>query len=70
MIVFPINLYTVIKMKKQHQDIIRFFLEDHNVNVELTTSKRTGYHKYSFKEEDVQSVIIDLGFAINWDMAG
>ncbi len=45
------------------------FLEDHNVNVELTTAKRTAYHKYSFKDNDVQSVVIDLGFAINWDKA-
>ncbi|QOD60473.1 GH92 family glycosyl hydrolase [Polaribacter haliotis] len=43
------------------------FLEDHNVNVELTTTKRTAYHKYTFKKEDKQSVVIDLGFAINWD---
>ncbi len=43
------------------------FLEDHNINVELTTSKRTAYHRYTFKEDDDQSVIINLGFAINWD---
>jgi predicted alpha-1,2-mannosidase len=45
------------------------FLEDHDVNVELTTSYRTANHKYTFKEGDKQSVIIDLGFAINWDKA-
>jgi len=45
------------------------YLEDHDVNVELTTSKRTAYHKYTFKEGDQQSVVIDLGFAINWDKA-
>jgi predicted alpha-1,2-mannosidase len=45
------------------------FLEDPQVNVELTTSKRTAYHKYTFKENDKQSVVIDLGFAINWDKA-
>lgn len=43
------------------------FLEDPNVNVELTTSKRTAYHKYTFQEDDDQSVIVNLGFAINWD---
>lgn len=57
------------KNEKATSGYYQVFLEDHNINVELTTSKRTGYHKYSFKEEDVQSVIIDLGFAINWDMA-
>ncbi|PQV50229.1 putative alpha-1,2-mannosidase [Jejuia pallidilutea] len=45
------------------------YLEDHNINVELTTSKRTAYHKYTFKANDEQSVVIDLGFAINWDKA-
>lgn len=45
------------------------FLEDHNVNVELTTTDRAAYHKYTFKEGDEQSVVIDLGFAINWDKA-
>lgn len=45
------------------------FLEDHNVNVELTTSLRTAYHKYTFSKTDKQSVIIDLGFSINWDKA-
>lgn len=57
------------KNEKATPGYYQIFLEDHHVNVELTASKRTGYHKYSFKEEDVQSVIIDLGFAINWDMA-
>lgn len=47
----------------------QLFLEDPNVNVELTTSKRTAYHKYTFKENDEQSVVIDLGFAFNWDQA-
>lgn len=45
------------------------YLKDHDVNVELTTSQRTAYHKYTFKEDDEQSVVIDLGFAINWDKA-
>ncbi|AUC83827.1 alpha-mannosidase [Polaribacter sp. ALD11] len=43
------------------------FLEDHDINVELTTSKRTANHKYTFKKGDKNAVVIDLGFAINWD---
>ncbi|MFH4965701.1 GH92 family glycosyl hydrolase [Gaetbulibacter sp. M235] len=43
------------------------FLEDPKVNVELTSSLRTAYHKYTFTQEDKQSVVVDLGFAINWD---
>ncbi|AXP81456.1 Glycosyl hydrolase family 92 [Mariniflexile rhizosphaerae] len=45
------------------------FLEDPKINVELTTSERTAYHKYTFAENDKQALIIDLGFAINWDKA-
>ena len=45
------------------------FLEDPKINVELTTSQRTAYHKYTFAENDEQALIIDLGFAINWDKA-
>ena len=45
----------------------RVFLEDFNVNVELTSAKRTAYHRYTFEEGDEQTVVIDLGYAINWD---
>ncbi|HEX8015879.1 MAG TPA: GH92 family glycosyl hydrolase [Flavobacterium sp.] len=45
------------------------FLEDPKINVELTSSQRTAYHKYTFAKNDNQSVVVDLGFAINWDKA-
>ena len=45
------------------------FLEDPKINVELTASQRTAYHKYTFAKGDEQSVILDLGYAINWDKA-
>lgn len=47
----------------------RVFLEDPKINVELTASQRTAFHKYTFAKNDKQSVVIDLGFAINWDKA-
>jgi predicted alpha-1,2-mannosidase len=47
----------------------QIFLEDPKINVELTSSQRTAFHKYTFTKNDKQSVIIDLGFAINWDKA-
>ncbi|OAD42241.1 GH92 family glycosyl hydrolase [Polaribacter atrinae] len=55
------------KNEKASPGYYQVFLEDHDVNVELTTSKRTANHKYSFKKGDKNSVVIDLGFAINWD---
>ncbi|GIZ10226.1 GH92 family glycosyl hydrolase [Flavobacterium sp. UMI-01] len=45
------------------------FLNDPKVNVELTTSLRTAYHKYTYEKREPQSVIVDLGFGINWDKA-
>ncbi|MEP5338165.1 MAG: GH92 family glycosyl hydrolase [Algibacter sp.] len=45
------------------------FLQDHNVNVELTTSLRTAFHKYTYAKGDKQFVIVNLGFGINWDKA-
>ena len=45
------------------------YLEDPKINVELTSSLRTAFHKYTFIKNDQQSVVIDLGFAINWDKA-
>ncbi|URM36206.1 GH92 family glycosyl hydrolase [Flavobacterium anhuiense] len=45
------------------------FLEDPKINVELTSTQRTAYHKYTYNNNDTQSVVIDLGFAINWDKA-
>ena len=42
-------------------------LLDHKIKAELTSTLRTAYHKYSYSKDDIQSVVIDLGFAINWD---
>lgn len=47
----------------------QLYLNDWKVNAEVTTSKRTAYHKYTFDKDIPQSVVIDLGFAINWDKA-
>lgn len=45
------------------------YLQDHKINAEFTTGLRTAYHKYTFNQGDEQSVVVDLGFAINWDKA-
>jgi predicted alpha-1,2-mannosidase len=34
-------------------------LKDYNINVELTTSERVGYHKYTFPKSDNANIIID-----------
>ncbi|MEA1896663.1 MAG: glycoside hydrolase family 92 protein, partial [Bacteroidota bacterium] len=45
------------------------FLEDPQVKVELTTSPRTGFHRYIFREVENPTIVFDLGFSINWDQA-
>ena len=43
------------------------FLENHQIKAELTSSLRTAFHRYTFTKNDMQSVIVDLGYAFNWD---
>ena len=43
------------------------FLKDHNIKAELTSDLRTAFHRYTYDKSDLQSIIIDLGYAINWD---
>ncbi len=43
------------------------FLKDFNVKAELTSDQRTAFHRYTFKDNVQESVVLDLGFTINWD---
>ena len=45
----------------------KVFLNDPKIKVELTSDVRTAYHKYTYQPNDEQSIIVDLGFAFNWD---
>ena len=42
-------------------------LDKSQIQVELTATKRAGFHKYHFPEPDTCSILIDLGFAVNYD---
>lgn len=42
-------------------------LDESLIKVELTASRRAGFHKYTFQDQDTCSVLIDLGHAVNWD---
>ncbi|WP_029905268.1 GH92 family glycosyl hydrolase [Prevotella sp. 10(H)] len=42
-------------------------LDRYNVDVELTATKRVGFHKYVFPQSDNAQVIIDLKSSLNWD---
>jgi predicted alpha-1,2-mannosidase len=42
-------------------------LKSNDVKVELTVTERAGLHRYTFPESGEKSILINLGFAINWD---
>ena len=42
-------------------------LQNNGVKAELTVSERVGLHRYTFPDAGEKNLIINLGFAINWD---
>ena len=47
------------KREKASPGYYQVYLDDYDVNVELTASERVGFHKYTFPEGDQSNVIID-----------
>ena len=42
-------------------------LLDFGIKAELTTTSRTGVHKYTFPQDSLSQIHIDLGYSLNWD---
>ncbi len=42
-------------------------LDRYNIDVELTATKRVGFHKYTFPASEEAKVVIDLKTKLNWD---
>ncbi|MFD1094922.1 GH92 family glycosyl hydrolase [Salegentibacter chungangensis] len=42
-------------------------LKDYGIKAELTATKRTGVHRYTFPEDENSKINIDLGYSLNWD---
>lgn len=42
-------------------------LKNNGVKAEFTVTERAGFHRYSFPEGGENNLLINLGFAINWD---
>ncbi|MEH0157593.1 GH92 family glycosyl hydrolase [Limibacter armeniacum] len=61
------------KAKYSHQQEVarpgfyQVTLQPSQIKAELTTTERSGMHRYTFPEIGEASVVMDLGFAINWD---
>ncbi|NQZ80412.1 MAG: glycoside hydrolase family 92 protein [Colwellia sp.] len=45
------------------------YLEDEDIKAELTATARVGVHKYSFGDQGKPQILIDLGYAQNYDKA-
>ena len=45
------------------------YLEDEDIKAELTSTARVGVHKYHFGEKGTPQLLIDLGYAQNYDKA-
>jgi len=43
------------------------YLEDQEIQAELTASARVGFHRYTFPTTSDPALFLDLGYAINWD---
>ncbi len=42
-------------------------LESSGIEAELTTTDRVGMHRYTFPADAESKIILDLGYALNWD---
>ena len=56
-------LPTATKNESAHPGYYQVYLERYGVNVELTSTLRCGFHKYTFKPGDAKKVIADLSLA-------
>lgn len=53
--------------EQAHPGYYQVWLDDYNVNVELTATKRVGFHRYTFPESDSSAIVLDLNYSKNWD---
>ena len=45
----------------------KVLLESSDITAELTTTQRVGMQRYTFPADDESQIILDLGYALNWD---
>jgi predicted alpha-1,2-mannosidase len=45
------------------------YLQDQEIQAELTASPRVGFHRYTFPATSDPALFLDLGYAMNWDRA-
>ncbi len=47
-----------------HPGYYKVVLEDYNIKVELTSTERTGFHRYTYPQSDAAGIIIDMSHGI------
>ncbi len=60
----------LVKFSHDHESAVPGYYRvkmDNDILVELTTTHRVGFHRYTFPEEKDGSIFLDLVRAINWD---
>lgn len=64
-----LGVYSVFSHEKEsaHAGYYQVYLQDYDINVELTSTDRCGIQRYTFPEAKA-SVFLDLKKAMNWDM--
>ncbi|MBN1108562.1 MAG: GH92 family glycosyl hydrolase [Bacteroidales bacterium] len=55
------------KDEKAEAGYYSVILKNNGVRAELAVTERVGFHRYTFPEGGEKNLIINLGFAINWD---
>ncbi len=50
--------------EEAHPGYYKVKMDDHNIQVELTATERTGFHRYTFPASEHAGIIIDLGHGI------
>jgi predicted alpha-1,2-mannosidase len=53
------------KKESSSPGFYQVYLDDYNVNVSLTSTLRTGYHKYEYKKDTGRQILFDLAKANN-----
>lgn len=63
------GMYSLFDRKKEtvKPGYYSVHLDRYDIDVELTTTKRVGFHKYTFPQTEEAKVIIDLKTKLNWD---
>ena len=53
--------------EEAHPGYYKVLLKSFDIVAELTTTKRVGFHRYTFPQDSASQIILDLGYKLNWD---